>query len=111
MDSVSFLLTSTLNQIAQHVKQVAYADDLTGAGKIRLLKIWWDLVAEIGPRIGYYPKLSKSWLIVKLQYAEYAKKIFSLTSIKITVKGKKHLGAVIGSIDYRNEYLTKKVAA
>ena len=86
----------------------AYADDLTGAGKIRLLKMWWDLLSEIGPRIGYYPKPSKSWLIVKPQYAEYAKKIFNSTSIRITVKGQKHLGAVIGSIDFRNEYITKK---
>lgn len=95
------LLTSTLNQIIQNVKKVAYADDLTGAGKIRLLKMWWDLLSKIG----YYPKPSKSWLIVKAQCAEYAKKVFSSTSIRITVNGQKHLGAVIESINFCNEYM------
>ena len=40
-----------LNQIVQYVKQVAYTDDLTEAGKIRFQKMWWDLLSQIGLRI------------------------------------------------------------
>jgi len=35
-------LMSSLTDHASQVKQVTYADDLTGAGKIRFLKVWWD---------------------------------------------------------------------
>ena len=34
-------------------RQAAYADDLTGSGTLQELKIWWDLVVEYGPYIGY----------------------------------------------------------
>jgi len=44
-----------LTDHASQVKQVTYADDLTGAGKIRFLKVWWDLVIDLGPKVGYYP--------------------------------------------------------
>ena len=46
-------LTSSLKDHSNQVKQVTYADDLTGAGKIRFLKLWWNLLIEIGPKIGY----------------------------------------------------------
>ena len=49
-------------------RQAAYADDLTGSGKIDELKVWWDKVINLGPYIGYYTKPSKSWLIVKLEH-------------------------------------------
>ena len=34
-------------------RQAAYADDLTGSGTIDGLKMWWDMVIEWGPFIGY----------------------------------------------------------
>ena len=42
------------------IKQTAYADDLTGAGKLRNLKEWWENVVKYGPFIGYFAKPSKS---------------------------------------------------
>ena len=32
---------------------------------------------DFGPKLGYYPEPSKSWLIVKLEHLDEAKKIFS----------------------------------
>ena len=61
----------------EKARQAAYADDLTGSGTIDGLKIWWDMVIEWGPFIGYYAKPSKSWLIVKPDYLEYAREVFS----------------------------------
>ena len=46
------------------VKQVSYADDLAAGGKLENIKIWWDLLTNLGPKIGYFPNSSKSWLIV-----------------------------------------------
>ena len=36
------------------VKNVAFADDITGAGKLVDLKVWWDAICHYGPYIGYY---------------------------------------------------------
>ena len=59
--------------------------------------------------MGYYPKASKSWLIVKLEYLEIANLLFEGTNVNITTEGRRHLGAVIGSDAYKEEYLSGKV--
>ena len=78
-------------------KRIAFADDFTGIGKLHHLKDWWESICTHGPHIGYFPKPSKSWLIVKEQYYEDALKLFEDSSIQITTEGNRHLGAVIGS--------------
>ena len=47
---------------------------------------------------------------VKPDKQECAKEVFKETDIKITVEGKKHLGAVIGSQEYLDEYVSEKVS-
>ena len=79
-------------------RQSAYADDLAGAGTIEQLKRWWDVVVEYGKFIGYYAKPEKSWLIVKQQYLDIAKETFRHSGLKITVEGKRRLGAVVGRV-------------
>ena len=44
---------------------MAFADDITGIGDLKRLKEWWLKVIDIGPKFGYYPEPTKSWLIVK----------------------------------------------
>ena len=78
-------------------RQAAYADDLAGCGTIDQLRVWWDIIIKHGPFLGYHAKPSKSWLIVKPQYEEYARKVFENTGIQITTSGKRHLGAVVGT--------------
>ena len=68
------------------IKQEAFADDLTGAGKIKDLKIWWDNIIAHGPFLGYTAKPSKSWLIVKHQHLQYAHQVFSNSGLNIPQK-------------------------
>ena len=51
---------------------------------------------------------SKSWLIVKPEMEEKAKELFG-DRVNITTEGKRHLGAALGSADYRDEYSNKLV--
>ena len=90
-------------------KQVAFADDVTGVGKLIFLRIWWDLTKKYGPLLGYFPKASKSWLTVKVEYLDAARETFKGTGINITEEGRRHLGAVIGSEEYKQDYVREKV--
>ena len=50
------------NKAAKHIW---FADDSGAAGRLKALKIWWDTLQASGPVYGYFPKPSKTWLIVK----------------------------------------------
>ena len=47
-------LIRKLKNNANDVKQVWYADDASGAGKINRLREWWDLINTEGPKYGYF---------------------------------------------------------
>ena len=89
--------------------QVAYADDLTGAGKLVRLRKWLDAIVERGPKFGYNAEPSKSWLIVKEEKLEEAKLVFQGAGVNITTQGKKHLGAALGTEGYRQEFVPELV--
>ena len=57
---LDFVLTSELQ-----IREVAFADDLTVAGKLADIKNFWDKLSTIGPKYGYFPKFTKSYLILK----------------------------------------------
>ena len=57
---LDFVLTSELQ-----TREVAFADDLTVAGKLADIKNFWDKLSTIGPKYGYFPKSTKSYLILK----------------------------------------------
>ena len=67
--------------VKRGVKHVAFPDDLTDAGKLEEIKIWWDTLMTEGPKYGYYSKPSKLFLIGK----QYAERIFTGSNIKITI--------------------------
>ena len=90
-------------------KTVAYADDFSAAGTLKNLRSWWDVLCQLGPKFGYYPEATKSWLIVKPNKNNQAVSIFEGTKINITEEGKRHLGAVIGSKDYKIKYVSDQV--
>ena len=98
-----------LADLDDSAKQVAFADDLTGADKLVRLKKWFDAIVENGPKFGYYAEPSKSWLIVKEEKLEEAELIFQDTNVNITTQGKKHLGAALGTEDYRKEFVSELV--
>ena len=91
-------------------RQAAYADDLAGCGTIDQLKRWWDIVVQFGPYLGYHAKPSKSWLIVKAEHKAYAENVFAGTGLQITTDGKRHLGAVVGTESFKNEYVSEKIS-
>ena len=90
-------------------KAAAYADDLTAAGCIPRLKYWWDQLYELGPKFGYFPQASKSCLIIRPEVEGKAKTIFQGSGVQITTEGKRHLGTLLGSTKYKEEYLSSKV--
>ena len=102
-------LISQMGRDGTMVRNVAFADDLNGTGKLQGLLHWWKCVCEYGPIIGYFPKPSKSWLIVKPSMIHQAHNIFKNSGINITSDGKKHLGAAIGSEDFKTEFVIEKV--
>ena len=71
-------------------KEVVFADDFTISGKISEIKEYWDLLTLKGPMYGYFPKASKSHLIVKHQHEQKAKDIFYKTNINVTTSGQRH---------------------
>ena len=105
------------NPLLQHlrltvpeVQQVWLADDATGAGKLDSLKVWWDKVIQEGKKLGYFVNESKSWLILKNpEDLDLAKSIFENSSIKFTTSGKRHLGAALGSNEFKKEYIAEQV--
>ena len=58
-------------------RQVWYATDATGGGKLALLRQWWNNSSSLGPKFGYLPNGCKSWLIVKPESLEEAKRDIS----------------------------------
>ena len=74
------------------------------------MRKWWEKLNSVGPKFGYYPKPSKTFLIVKdASSIEKAKEVFGNTGITITTEGERHLGAAIGSEEFRTQYIENKV--
>ena len=105
------LLDKLMSTVDQHrCKQVWYADDSASGGKILEMRKWWDELTTTGPKYGYVPKPSKTIMIVKnSELKERAQAIFGDTEITIELEGERHLGAVIGSPEFKEKYVKKKV--
>ena len=91
------------------MKQIAYADDLGGGSKLETLREWWHRTNQFGPAFGYYPKPSKSWLIVKAEHLDKAVELFEGTGINITTEGQKYLGGFIGTDTAVSKYVDELV--
>ena len=89
---------------------VWYTDDATAGGNLSNIKAWWNSLSEIGPDYGYYPNALKTWLIVKEEHLENAKKVFQGTGISITAEGRRHLGAAIGTQSFVESYVQRKLS-
>ena len=63
----------------------------------------------LGPKFGYCPESSKSWLILKEKPKQRAFTAFKDTAIKTTTEGQRHLRAVTGSSKYIREYVQNKI--
>ena len=103
------MLVGETNQADNTTKTAAYADDLTAVGTVMPLRNWWEMLCRLGPKFGYFPEGSKSWLIVKEKEVQKAQSVFKDTNIKITTEGQRHLGAVIGSETFKQKYVQEKI--
>ena len=90
-------------------KQIWYADDSTTAGKLDEIKKWWNFLCVRGPQYGYHSEPSKTVLIVKEDCVVMAKQMFKGCGIQVTSKGEHHLGAVLGTEEFRKSYVKDKV--
>ena len=91
------------------VNQVWLADDSAGGGSIVQLHNWYRQLSKEGQKFGYFVNGRKSWLIVKSDVlAVEAKKVFG-DEVNITTEGQRHLGAVIGSQEFKDQYCREKV--
>ena len=69
-------------------KRVAYADDVTCVGELKNILTWWNKLNTFVLKFVYFPKVKKSWLIVKPEKQETAKVIFKDTKLNITHESK-----------------------
>ena len=97
-------IISSLRIAFPSVSQVWLADDASAAGNLGDLYDWFKKLEDIGKGYGYLVNGQKSWLIVKNeQSAERARILFGET-VNVTTEGKRHLGAVLGSLAYKESY-------
>ena len=93
------------------VKQVWLSDDSAGGGSIVQLYNWYKHLSKEGQKFGNLVNGSKSWLIVKSgELAKEAKRVYG-EEVNITTEGQRHLGAVIASQEYKDQYCEEKVWA
>jgi hypothetical protein len=88
-------------------KQSFYADDAASGGKLESIKLWWDDLQNRGPIYGYFPKPSKTWLIVKPGFYDKAKRLFP--DVKITSEGHRYLGSYIGTDSGLEEFIKGEI--
>ena len=99
-----------LKQAAPETVQVWFADDSADAGKLRDIQKWWMRLKEIGPAYGYFPNAPKCWIILKSpELRELAEELFGADGVNITTEGKRHIGAVLGTEEFREEFVKAKV--
>ena len=112
MAMYSLAVTPLIHQLrtnSPEVQQAWFADDATSAASCNKLKTWWDDLTVLGPTFGYYPNGSKTHLVVKPEHEETARQLFTDTDVNISIEGKRHLGAALGSRTFTEEYVTNKV--
>ena len=55
---------------------MGYTDDFSVAGNLQDLRRWWSVLTEIGPKFGYYPKPTKTWLETQPCASEKVESVF-----------------------------------
>ena len=99
--------------------QVWYADDAAAGGDLKVLRTLWDILVQQCPAYGYFPKPSKTFLVVKSCCRAAATEAFEGTGVQLTEDGgdlghkagQRHLGAAVGSPEFVTAYLDGKVAS
>ena len=109
MPMYAIAMVPLIKALESKVHQTWYADDATGVGKLSNVHTWWDEISVIGPRHGYYANAAKTWLVTTEEHYSAARITFAGTDVNITKEGRPHLGAPLGSTDYKKLFLEVKV--
>ena len=91
-----------INLNKKNSKKVVFVDGFSVAGSLKNFKDYWDKLTAVGPKCGYFPKPTKSYLIIKEEKLMETQNLFANSRENITDEGKRHLDAVIGSTEYRD---------
>ena len=75
--------------------QIWYADDASVCGNMKNIHEWFSELCSQGPHFGYFPKLSKSFLLVSDRFRPDAKRSFGTLGVRI-VAGHHFLGGYLG---------------
>ena len=94
-------------QAASSVKQYWFADDASGAGSITEIMTRWDTLSTLSPDFGHFPNDRNAGSLQNQLKKKVSGKLSRTRPL--TVHGQKHLGAVIGSREYLEEYVSVKV--
>ena len=87
------------------MKQVWFTDNSTGAARIKVLYGLYKYLSKERGKYGYHVNRPKSWLIVKSQELVSDAELVFGGEVNISREGKCHLGAFIGSKNYKDQYL------
>ena len=93
-----------------NVTVMAYAYDFSAAGNLQDLRRWWSILTETGPKFGYYPEPTKTWLVVEPCASEKVESVFFGTKIKITTEGRRYLGGPVSTRKFKDLCITTKVS-
>ena len=91
------------------VSQVWYADDTSAAGKIDRLQEWWSQLVSQGPKFGYFPNATKTWLVTKQKHYATATTFFANTGVQVTSEARPYIGAAIGTEDFVMSHVKNRV--
>ena len=91
--------------LPRSARQVWHADDASALGLVEDLRALWDELSSFGPKYGYYPNSSKTWLVTKEVCHSRAIAAFQDTGINVTSVGRPYLGATLGTPAYINQFV------
>ena len=104
-------LIRRLQNANSEVTQAWYADDDAAGGTVMALSQYWSDIQRTGPDFGYFPNPKKTVLLVKPEFLQEAKRMFSSSGVVIQTNGNRHLGGVVGDSAYCDTFLAKRVAS
>ena len=110
MFSYAIATLPLINELEDHpnITQLWYADDSTALGSIISLLTWFENLLNVGPRYGYSPEPSKSFLIVSESLVNEATNLFNNYGVNV-VTGHRFLGGFIGDERGTTSYVKSKV--
>ena len=88
--------------------QVWYADDALACGKLSHISWWFDLLLEVGPRLGYYPNPRKSSIVVGPASWSVAELLFCSLSVEV-VCDHRFLGGFWGGASAKDALVLAKI--